>query len=559
MLILIDDLSHYGVTAYGANRLHSYDGEFTNKEFETPNIDELAKGGLRFDRAFAYPICENSRIALMSGKVNHRNYLRPKAQHSSDITFGDAFKRAGYVTGLFGKWKQTRGSNETPGKEYISEFGWDDYAAFDVIMEGQRFINPNLVINGEVFNYNGRKDLDPETGRRWYGPDIVNRHALKFIEENHDKPFFLYYPMILVHDDHKPTPDTKPNAIFDNFPENADYNNTRGDDRQYFPDMIEYMDKLIGKVVAKLEEQKVREKTLIVVMGDNATKETFGHILPDGTIYPGRKGGNADNGLHVPLVVNYPGVVPHSDANGYRAYDGLTYITDIYPTIADAAGVKMPNKELLDGISFWPQATGDKKEEHRDHIYSWFIGNNPYTKAPDVAIEFAFDKHFKRYAASKEFPKGRFFDLRLDPLERKGVKVVRAKWGIERYSGLALERLTPEQRMAYNRLGQILGDNRHVPVEELRISASRTQLEKGETLQLSTRIFPGTASRQGVIWESSDPKVLSVNKFGEVTAHKSGDATITIYSWDDAFPVANNREPSYLKNGLHASVQITVN
>ena len=142
VLILIDDLNHYGVTAYGANRLHSYDGEFTNKTFSTPNIDQLAKGGVRVDRAFAYPICENTRIALMSGKNNDRNYLRPKAQHSSDITFGDAFKRAGYATGLFGKWKQTRGTNEVAGKEYISEFGWDDYAAFDVVTEGQRYINP---------------------------------------------------------------------------------------------------------------------------------------------------------------------------------------------------------------------------------------------------------------------------------------------------------------------------------------------------------------------------------------------------------------------------------
>ncbi|WP_334313460.1 sulfatase-like hydrolase/transferase [Psychrosphaera algicola] len=74
--------------------------------------------------------------------------------------------------------------------------------------------------------------------------------------------------------------------MFDNFPEVATYNNTLGDDRQYFPDMITYMDKLVGKVVNKLEEQGLIENTLIVVMGDNGTKSTFGHVLPDGTIYP---------------------------------------------------------------------------------------------------------------------------------------------------------------------------------------------------------------------------------------------------------------------------------
>ncbi|WP_448248511.1 sulfatase-like hydrolase/transferase [Thalassotalea agariperforans] len=552
VLILIDDLSHYGVTAYGANKLHSYDGEFTNKEFSTPSIDALAQTGLRVDNAFAYPICENTRIALMSGKRNDRNYLKPKSQHHSDITFGDAFKKAGYTTGLFGKWKQTRGTKEIPGKRYISEFGWDDYAAFDVVGEGQRFINPNLVINGKEHNYNGRTDLDPNTGRRWYGPDIVNRHALNFIEKNKDKPFFLYYPMMLVHDDHKPTPDTQPTSVFDNFPEEAVYNNRGGDDRQYFPDMIEYMDKLIGKVVTKLEEQGVRENTLIVVMGDNGTKEVFGHVLPDGTIYPGRKGGNADNGLHVPLVLNYPNVIPASNNSSYRSYDGLVNLTDIYPTIAEAAGVEMPRAEQVDGISFWQQAKGASGEP-RKHIYTWYIGNNTYQDVDELGIIYAFNKEFKRYAPSKEFPQGRFFDLRTDPLERVGSRVVNAKWGVKRYSGLPLESLTDEQLAGYHELGQVLEDNKLLAVEQLTIQADRASLGVGEQLQLHYQITPEQAKRAGVVWHSSDPSILSVNKFGEITAKAAGKATISIYSWDDAYPLASNRAPTFYKNGVQAS------
>ena len=92
VLILIDDLSHYGVTAYGADRLSEWSGLFTNQRISTPNIDRLV------------------------------------------------------------------------------EFGWDEFCCFDVVGAGQRFINPNLVINGKVHNYKGRTDLDPATGRRWYGP-----------------------------------------------------------------------------------------------------------------------------------------------------------------------------------------------------------------------------------------------------------------------------------------------------------------------------------------------------------------------------------------------------
>ncbi|WP_440875082.1 sulfatase-like hydrolase/transferase [Thalassotalea sp. PLHSN55] len=557
VLILIDDLSHYGVTAYGANKLHSFDGEFTDRIFSTDNIDSLAESGLRVDNAFAYPICENTRIALMSGKRNDRNYLKPKSQHHSDITFGDAFKKAGYATGLFGKWKQTRGAKEIPAKTYISEFGWDEYVAFDVVTEGQRFINPNLVVNGKEVNYNGRTDLDPHTGRRWYGPDIVNRHALNFIEKNKDKAFFLYYPMMLVHDDHKPTPDTKPDAIFDNFPEEAVYNNQGGDDRLYFPDMIEYADKLIGKVVEKLEQTGVRENTLIVVMGDNGTKEVFGHILPDGTIYPGRKGGNTDSGLHVPLILNYPNVIPASHDGSYRAYQGLVNLTDIYPTIADAANVAMPRAEQVDGISFWQQAKG-KKGQHRQHIYTWFIGNNTYKDVDDLGIIYAFNKEFKRYAPSKEFPQGRFFDLRTDPLERVGDTVITAKFGVKRYSGLAIEHLTPEQLAGYHLLGQVIENNKLIPVKSLTIESPDITMSVGETQQLNYQITPKEAKRTGVIWQSSDPKVLSVNKFGEVTAKVKGKASITIYSWDDAYPLAANRKETFYKNGHQSSVTITV-
>lgn len=238
VLILIDDLNHYGVTAYGANRVSSNKGLFTNIKFTTPEMDKLANNGVMFNNAHAYPLCEATRIALMSGKLNSRNYLRPKSQHASDITFGDVFQKNGYATGIFGKWKQTRGTKEINGKDYIFEFGWDEFTCFDVITEGQRFINPNLVRNGKVYNYTGRTDLDPETGRRWYGPDICNRDALKFIDKNKDKPFFLYYPMLLVHDEHQPTPDTKPNEVFDTF-DGERREGYKPDDHNFFPDMIE--------------------------------------------------------------------------------------------------------------------------------------------------------------------------------------------------------------------------------------------------------------------------------------------------------------------------------
>lgn len=556
VLILIDDLSHFGLGTYGGVEVNSTRGLFSGYPTSTPRMDEIARQGVRCENAFAYPLCENTRIALMSGLNNDRNFLNCKLQHASDITFGDLFQRAGYATGIFGKWKQTRGTREIHGKDYIFEFGWDEFCCFDVIDEGQRFINPNLVINGEIFNYRGRTDLDPETGRRWYGPDICNRHALDFIERNKDQSFFLYYPMLLVHDDHKPTPDTKPDSIFDHFDEaNHNRDGHHGDDQRYFSDMLSYTDKLIGKVIDKLEEHGLSENTLVVVMGDNGTKEAFSHTLRDGTIYPARKGGNTDNGLHVPLLLRMPTVIPSEQDT--RTYRGLVNLTDVFPTLAEAAGIEIPYQKKMDGISFWSQVTGESESEHRDVIYTWYNGNNPYTFEENI-LRYAFNQEFKRYAPSMHYPKGRFFDLRSDPLERAGETYASLRWGVRQYSGLDINNLSSEQQKSYEKLGSVIDSHKYVAVEDLKIIAETNNLKPGESTQLKCEVIPSNATRFGTIWESSNPDIASIDKFGELSAHQEGEVIIRVFSWDDAYPVASNRDSTYYTTGIQDAFKLNI-
>lgn len=552
VLILIDDLSHLGVTAYGANKLTSNRDLFENVKFETPQMDKLVNEGIIFNNAHAYPLCEATRIALMSGKHNSRNYLRCKSQHASDITFGDVFKNNGYATGMFGKWKQTRGTKEISGKDYIFEFGWDVFTCFDVITEGQRFINPNLVKNGEIMNYEGRTDLAPETGRRWYGPDICNRDALNFIDKNKDNPFFLYYPMLLVHDDHKPTPDTRPHSLFDNFDEaNNNKNGHKGDDQAYFPDMIEYTDKLIGKIIDKLAEHHLSDNTLVVVMGDNGTKEAFTHVFPNGDTYPARKGGTSDNGTHVPLIFYAP-----SEFKQKATYDGLVNLTDIFPTICDAANIEIPRQQDIDGISFWNEIkTG--KQKHRDVIYTWYNANNNYTDESEL-LKFAFNKDFKYYAPTKEFPEGRFFDLRTDPLELKGDHYEKRGFGLKLYSGLKLKKLTEEQRSAYTFLKKEIEKNNYVAVESLKIETLKNVLKTGEIVQLNHTIIPSNATRNNVIWHSDNPEIATIDKFGLLTTHKAGAVKIKLYSWDDAYPQSANTPVTFKTDGIQDVVEFSV-
>ncbi len=553
VLILIDDLGPHGLTHFGWDRVSDHFGTFENLPIATPRLDALAASGVYCEQAYVYPLCEPSRVALMTGQYNSRNFLAPKSLHASQITFGDLFQRAGYATGMFGKWKQTRGTPEIAGTDYIYEFGWDEFACFDVTTEGQRFINPHLVINGETQNYTGRADLDPHTGRRWYGPDICNRLALEFIDEHQDEPFFLYYPMILVHDEHKPTPDTLPHTLFDECDEDKAY-----DDKRYFPDMLAYMDKLIGQVIDRLDAHGLRENTVIMIIGDNGTKEPFIHIDPDGNEYRGGKGGTRENGLLVPLIVEAPGMVP-----GERVYDGLIDVTDILPTLCAAASVAIPNRNAIDGISFWPQLTGAATEPARDVIYTWYNGNNRIDD-PTHLLRYAFDGEFKRYAPHRRYTEGRFFDLRTDPLEEGGDRREHVIYDHYHHSGLSTESLTDEQRAAYDRLGAVLDAHRDVAVTELRLAwaddaddAGEGPMSVGDQITLAAEVLPAHATRNGVIFESSDPSIVTVDKFGVVTAVRPGDVQITVYSWDDAWPLAN-QGVSLHRDGIQHSVLIRV-
>ncbi|MEM9235614.1 MAG: sulfatase-like hydrolase/transferase [Verrucomicrobiota bacterium] len=556
VLILLNDVSHYSVTAYGAEKITCDDprGSFENVPFATPRMDSLAMEGARCDWAFTYPLCEPTRIALMSGKNNRRNFLQPKAQHASDITFGDLFQRASYSTALAGKWKQTRGTKGVSAEKYIHEFGWDEFFAFDVNNRvGRRMIEPNFVLNGEIKNYRG---IDPETGRRYYGPDLINRYALDFIERKKDEPFFLYYSMVLMHTERTPTPDTIPESVYDDYDVEAKGNGKLlGDDPSFYPDMLHYADKMIGKLLDKLEETDLDDNTIVLLMGDNGTRPEYFFTFPDGSVRQAYKGKNIEGGIQVPLLIRAPDRIPAGSV-----YDGMVYVTDILPMLCEATGVELPNHDKIDGISFWSQLTGKSSKAPRNSITTWYLGNNHYTQEEHV-LEYAFDKRFKRYAPDTMYPDGRFFEWGSDPLEEAGAPVkkkIPKRWNRYRYAGLDLKKLTPEQRKAYDRLGGELESHRHVPVKRLEVTAEESSLSTGQTMQLNCRIHPANATRNGVIWESSDPNVASIDKFGLLTAYQPGKVTIQAYSWDDANPSAKNEGKAYSRGGISSSVEVTV-
>ena len=366
VLILVDD---FGFECVRANGSESY---------RTPNLDRLAATGMRFENCHVQPLCTPTRVQLMTAQYNVRNYVEFGFMKPDSRTFANLFREAGYATAMVGKW-QLGAEPSLPQR-----WGFDEHCLWQFTRRPERYRNPGLEVNG--------KEVDYTKGE--YGPDIVSDYALDFITRNKEKPFLLYYSMMLTHNPFVPTPDS------------PDYNaagSQRGKDEKYFQDMVAYADKLVGKLVAKLDELKIRENTLILLLGDNGTNPSITSQFR-GRPYEGGKGKKLQSGSHVPLIANWPKTIPA------RVNGDLIDSTDFLPTMCEAAGIKRPTEMPIDGQSFWPQLQG-KGGSPRQWSYSWYAPRNG-----ELKFEFARDKSFKLYRD------GTLIDLRTDPQEERPIQ-----------------------------------------------------------------------------------------------------------------------------------------
>jgi arylsulfatase A len=365
IVIMADDM---GYECVGANGGTSY---------KTPFLDKLAAGGMRFQHCYVQPLCTPTRVQLMTGLYNQRNYIRFGLLDPKAVTFAQLFKRAGYATCIVGKW-QLAGGFEAP-----QHFGFDEYCLWQLTIRKSRYANPVIERNGKVIEYTKGE----------YGPDIVSDYLCDFLERNRDRPFLAYYPMMLPHGPFVPTPDSK-----DYNPKATD--EATGNNKKYFADMVAYTDKMVGKVIAKLDALGLREKTLVVFLCDNGTGKGLVSRLGNQDII-GDKGSTTNAGTHVPLIASWPGKI----AAGKVSND-LVDSTDFFPTILEAIGQDIPKDLALDGRSFFPQLLGQPGQP-RAWSYSWYARDGGPT-----GTESARTQRYKLYAD------GRFLNLKADPLEK---------------------------------------------------------------------------------------------------------------------------------------------
>ncbi len=329
VFVLSDDI---GVEALGC-----YGGE----SYPTPRLDELAKGGTRFEHCYSMPVCHPSRVCLLTGRYPFR-LGHPKwgsfRKQDEQATFAQLLKKAGYHTAVAGKWQLTLLGKEL---DHPYRLGFDEYSLFGW-HEGPRYHQPLIWQNG--------KRRDDVADR--YGPDVYVDFLLDFARRHREKPFLLYYSMALCHDvtdDLKAPVPHGPKGRYESYAE-----------------MVAEMDREVGRLVDGLDELGVREKTLILFTGDNGTPTaSYLRALPNGKLerpkvvsrfrgetIPGGKGSLADGGTLVPLIANWPGTVTAGSVA-----DDLVDFSDFLPTFAQVAGVKPPDG--IDGRSFGPRLLHD--------------------------------------------------------------------------------------------------------------------------------------------------------------------------------------------------------
>jgi arylsulfatase A len=311
IFILADDLGLDGVSCYGADKR------------KTPNIDKLAASGLRFETCYAAPLCGPSRAALMTGRYAFRtggitnNSWRPDgpgAKSKDEHPVARLLKQAGYATGEAGKWRQV---GETP-----KDWGFDEYCTDPTA--GGWFWKDSYEKNGEQVSAPGH-----------YNPDVIQNFSLDFIRRHKDGPFFLYYPMHLVHAPILRTPDSKGGGDF-------------------YDDNIAYMDKQVGEIVAEVDKLGLREKTLIIFSADNGTALTYPATI-GGRMINGKKASMLEGGSRVPFIASWPGTTPAGTVS-----KDIVNFTDMLATFAELGGAKLPEGFKFDSVSIAPQLRGQK-------------------------------------------------------------------------------------------------------------------------------------------------------------------------------------------------------
>jgi arylsulfatase A-like enzyme len=367
VFILADDLGYGDLSCYG------------QKNFVTPNLDKMAAGGMLFTQHYSgTTVCAPSRSSLMTGQHTGHTPIRgnkgwkPEGQwplNADAFTIAEMLKQAGYATGAFGKWGlgfvETEGS---PNKQGFDEFyGYNCQSLAHNYYPGHLWDNDQKVV------------LKENSGDKFeiYAPYLIHERALQFIENNKDKPFFLYYPNVIPHAELL-LPEENLAEFRGKFLPEKEFKGAEPGDTNFrmgpygtqpeshaaFAAMVTLLDKQVGEVLAKLKELGLEKNTLVIFSSDNGPHLEGGadpdYFDSNGPL-KGYKRDLYEGGIRVPMIAFWEGkIVPGSKSNHISAF------WDLMPTAAELAGVTVP--ENMDGISYLSALLGNEQTQH-EYLY----------------------------------------------------------------------------------------------------------------------------------------------------------------------------------------------
>jgi arylsulfatase A len=378
VFFLVDDLGYSDVGCYGSDY------------YQTPNIDKLAEEGIRFTNAYAAScVCSPTRASILSGKYPGRSnitmaipikgYARINGGKGTplkdadytmnmpleEITIAEALKNAGYATANIGKWHVCEDSAYFPeyqgfdvniggsGRGHSANYFYPYYGKWRMA-EGHPWIEWNTLPGGEPGEYL---------------TDRLTEEALSFMENNKNRPFFLYLSHYAVH-----TPIQAKKSLIEKYSGIAP-DSMKGHIHPEYAAMIESVDESMQAVVEKLEKLNLTENTIIVFVSDNGGHGSWTSNYP----LRGNKGNFYEGGIRVPLIFKWPGKIQPSTTSEMPVISN-----DFYPTLLEMAGLPLMPEQHRDGLSLWPLLKGASSLE-RDALYWHFPNYIDRSSHPDPA------------------------------------------------------------------------------------------------------------------------------------------------------------------------------
>jgi len=340
IIILADDLGYGDLSCYGS------------KIINTPNIDALAAGGLRFtDFHSNGPMCSPTRASLLTGRYQQRcgieGVLSGKSNYDTgmalkEVTFAEVLKQVGYTSGCFGKWHLGYKPTFNPVRQ-----GFDTYRGF--VAGGSDYFSH--------VDRSGRPDWwkdDKLFAEKGYTTNLLTDHAIELIEANHNKPFCVYLPYQSVHFPFQGPNDQADRSVGGSYWSKAKYGRRYEDveDRKAaYKEMTESMDANVGRIVDKVRQLGIEKDTLIFFASDNGAYSWVGTNLP----CSGQKTELLEGGHRVPAIAYWPGTV-----KGGTVTDETVMTMDLFPTMVEMTKAPMPKELKLDGVSILSLLTRNK-------------------------------------------------------------------------------------------------------------------------------------------------------------------------------------------------------